>query len=121
MLVISLMTNGMTEMIDDSSFPNQNAKVHLQVRYCGGWGYEKFYLALREDIDSRYPPNTIEWMPVKDIGNTGAFEITLMDLLPPKLIHSKLTAGLGRCETSEERARLAGILDVYIGYVDKQK
>jgi hypothetical protein len=35
-IIASQTENGMTEMIDDSSFPNQNAKVHLQVRYCGG-------------------------------------------------------------------------------------
>lgn len=64
-------------------------------------------------------PNKIDYYPVKDIGTTGAFEITILNT--GKLIHSKKTQGLGRCESEAERQRLFKILRVFVDYLDAKK
>jgi len=93
--------------------PYDPNKLAVRVVYCGGWGYERFYLSLKEALEERFP-GKIDLYPVKDIKATGNFEITLLNTDPPKLIHSKQTMeGLGKCESKEERNRLFKILSVY--------
>ena len=62
--------------------------------------------------------NFIEFEPLKDIGVTGNFEITLMQT--GQLIHSKTKGGLGKCETEQERLRLKSILKLYMEYIKKR-
>ena len=85
------------------------SKIALQIRYCGGWGYEKFYLSLREELEAKFP-GRIEYFPIRDLETTGNFEITILNSEPPKVIHCKNTMSLGKCETREERERLFRLL-----------
>ena len=59
-------------------------------------------------------------MPVKDIGATGNFEVTILNEEMRKLVHSKSTMGQGRCESDDERERLASILKVFIEFLEKK-
>ena len=100
--------------------PYDPKKLSLRVVYCGGWGYERFFLSLKEALEARFP-GRIDFYPVKDIQPTGNFEITLLNVSPPKLIHSKQTMqNLGKCNTEAERERLYKILDVYNEFLLKK-
>ena len=57
--------------------------------------------------------------PIKDIGVTGNFEITLMQT--KQLVHSKTTQGLGKCESEEERKRLFAFIKIYIDFIEKKR
>ena len=71
-------------------------------------------MSLKEALDAAFP-DKIEYYPVKDIGTTGNFEITILQT--GKLVHSK-RMGLGRCESDAERQRLFKILKVFVDYLD---
>jgi len=62
----------------------------------------------------------IDYFPLKDIGATGAFEVTVLNEDLRKLVHSKTSLGHGRCESQGERDRLAGILKVVLEFLDKK-
>ena len=91
----------------DTSLP-----VILRVQYCGGWGYERFFLALKEATEKQFPNSIVQLEGIKDIGTTGNFEITLMNTRT--LVHSKKTQGLGKCESTEERTRLFKVIRSYL-------
>ena len=100
--------------------PYDPKKLSLRIVYCGGWGYERFFLSLKEALEVRFP-GRIDFYPVKDIQPTGNFEITLLNTSPPKLIHSKQTMpNLGKCSSEAERKRLYKILAIYDDYLRKQ-
>lgn len=61
----------------------------------------------------------VELEPIKDIGVTGNFEITLMQT--KQLLHSKTSQGLGMCESIDERKRLFALIRIYINYLEKKK
>ena len=60
----------------------------------------------------------VELEPIKDMGVTGNFEITLMQT--KQLLHSKTTQGLGKCESEDERKRLFGFIRIYLDYLLKK-
>jgi hypothetical protein len=49
---------------------------------------------------------------VKDIGNTGNFQVTLLNRVPPQVLHCKNTMGeeFQKCESKGERERLFRVL-----------
>jgi hypothetical protein len=61
----------------------------------------------------------VELEPIKDIGVTGNFEITLVQT--KQLLHSKTTQGLGKCESDEERQRLFKFVKIYLDYAEKKR
>ena len=61
----------------------------------------------------------VELEPMKDIGVTGNFEITLMQT--KQLLHSKTSQGLGMCESIDERKRLFALIRIYINYLEKKR
>ena len=61
----------------------------------------------------------MELEPIKDMGVTGNFEITLMQT--KQLLHSKTTQGLGKCESEDERKRLFSFIRIYLDFVEKKK
>ena len=74
---------------------------------------------MKEALEAEFGAGKIEYYPVKDIGATGRFEITILNT--GKLVHSKATQGLGRCESESERQRLVKILRVFVEYLDAKK
>jgi selT/selW/selH-like putative selenoprotein len=101
-----------------SNIPAVSAdKVKLRVQFCGGWGYDRFFDALEEAINKEFP-GMVELEPIMDIGVTGNFEITLMQT--KQLLHSKMTQGLGKCESEDERKRLFSFIRIYLDYMKKK-
>ena len=74
------MRSGLSSSKSLSSSPPSidTNKVKLCVQYCGGWGYERFYNSLKEDMEVRFP-GQIEFEANKDNWTTGNFEVVLVD------------------------------------------
>lgn len=75
------------------------SKLAVHVRYCGGWGYKRFYDKLVIALDDKFP-DQLEYSFTMDPGATGNFEVTIGK--DKTLIHSKTTRGQGRCESKDE-------------------
>ena len=111
--VLGMASGGTSDNSNDMMMPGYDPqKIALQIRYCGGWGYEKYYLQLREALEEKFP-GRIEYFSVKDLEATGNFQVTVLSSRPPKVVHCKKTLGMGKCESLEERERLFMILDGY--------
>jgi selT/selW/selH-like putative selenoprotein len=93
-------------------------QARLEIQYCGGCGFERYYLDIKAALDARFP-GRIEVVPIKDEDLTGNFEVTLLDTR--QLIHSKTKKGMGKCESPAERESLFAIVDVYLKFLDKKK
>ena len=85
----------------------------VNVQYCGGWGYKRFYVALERALMDEFDDSELVVTPQEDPGTTGNFEITIVNT--GELIHSKKTMSQGRCETQEETqavvAKIRAFLD----------
>ena len=79
-----------------------SGKIKINIQYCGGWGYKRYYDALVIALEKEFP-SEIQCSFTKDPGATGNFEVTLVE--SKTLIHSK-KAGAGRCESEAERSAL---------------
>ena len=89
------------------------SKVKVQVQYCGGWGYGKYYKGLKAWLEQQPDLATkIVMEGLEDRGVTGNFEIRVGE--DRKLIHSKRTKGQGRAESTTERAAIAAMIEDYI-------
>jgi len=88
-------------------------KVKVNVQYCGGWGYSKYYKGLKTWLEKQ--PSISKDIVVEgleDRGVTGNFEVRIGD--EGQLIHSKRTAGQGRAESVKEREMILGFIQEYI-------
>jgi hypothetical protein len=73
-------------------------------------GYVKQFRSLRDFLSQQPFYDNIEMIPMEDRGVTGNFEITIGN----QLVHSKRTAGQGRCTNSKERAMLLEFIQEYL-------
>ena len=106
------------DSVSSGALPTSQKMVKIRVQFCGGWGYDRFFDSLEEAIDNEFP-GMVELEPIKDIGITGNFEITLMQT--NMLLHSKTSMGLGMCDLADERQRLFGLIRIYMKYTEKKK
>lgn len=53
----------------------RNAPYVLDMQFCGGWGYQKFADALRQEVDRKYP-SRFKYIYHRDGSVTGRFEVT---------------------------------------------
>ena len=106
------------DSVSSGALPASKDLIKLRIQFCGGWGYDRFVQALEEAIDIEFP-GMVEIEPIKDIGITGNFEITLMQT--NMLLHSKTSMGLGMCDLADERQRLFGLIRIYMKYIEKKK
>jgi len=85
-------------------------KLVIQIRYCGGWGYGRYYQALGRILVQEFG-EAIEVVGLRDNGTTGNFDVTIVNT--GELIHSKKSHGQGRCETvAEQQAVIDKIREV---------
>jgi hypothetical protein len=73
-------------------------------------GYVIQYRSLQAFLSQQPFYNHIELIPREDRGVTGNFEITIGN----QLVHSKRTAGQGKCTNSKERTMLVEFIQEYL-------
>jgi len=79
--------------------------VTLNIQYCGGWGYGKYFDSLAAFLYEQFDDSEIALVAQEDRGTTGNFEITHVE--SGKLIHSKRQGrGQGKCTSPRERKEL---------------
>jgi len=59
--------------------------IQIHVVYCGAWGYEPKFVALRDQLMDEFSPNDIEVTGEGTPTQTGKFEVEVCG----KLVHSK--------------------------------
>ena len=81
--------------------------LEILVQYCGGWGYKRFFVSLKEALEKEFP-GKVAIVAIPDTSSTGNFEVTLVKT--GQLVHSKRNGG-GKCDVgSEERAALFSLI-----------
>jgi len=84
----------------------------INVQYCGGWGYARYYKRLKAFLEFQSFASSITVQGAKDKRITGNFEVTILE--SNELIHSA-KSGMGhRMSDSEMNAvvlRLEDALD----------
>ena len=81
--------------------------LEILVQYCGGWGYKRFFVSLKEALEKEFP-GKVAITATQDTSSTGNFEVTLVKT--GQLVHSKRNGG-GKCDAgSEERAALFSLI-----------
>lgn len=90
----------------------------LEIQYCGGCGFDKYYNDLKEAIELNFP-GRVRITPIRDADLTGNFEITLP--ATKQLVHSKTKKGMGKCESKEERDKLFAIIKLYLDFLEKKQ
>ena len=81
-------------------------KLVIQIQYCGGWGYKRFYVSLMEALHKEFP-GRLEISHIQDDAYTGNFEVILVSTR--EVLHSK-AGGKGKCESAEERSALSALI-----------
>lgn len=86
----------------ESNF-NKTMKFNVSIEYCGGWGYTKYFNAVKAKIMEVYPLAVVEGFAAP--GNTGCFEVKVEG---EELVYSKL-GGAGYPTEEKIPAILASI------------
>lgn len=86
--------------------------VKVYVQFCGGWGYGRQFLQLRDFLSNQSFADKIEVVGIKDTAVTGNFEVMIGE--EKQLVHSKRTAGQGRAESAQERSMICEFIQEYL-------
>ena len=67
------------------------AKLTVQVQYCGGWGYGRYFNELKAFLEQQPFASDVSVVGLRDHGITGNFEVTIKET--GQTIHSKKKTG----------------------------